>query len=170
MKTTTKTKTSRFTKSARQNEKLLKKLKRILEEMRPIEAVECFMTEVMRPGQALVDYFIKPSDLTLDQVARKAGMPEQDLNEIIKDKLPITREIASRFERSLGWPAHALIEFQTLYDIEAQILGHFQFLADFKMHLVGQEIFLARLEARFKELKKDRAFAKKLIRASLQSR
>ena len=170
MKTNTKTKTSRFRKSERQNEKLLKKLKRILEEMRPIEAVECFMTEVMRPGQALVDYFIKPSGLTLDEVARKAGMPEQDLNEIIEDKLPITREIASRFERSLGWPAHAFIEFQTLYDIEAQILGHFQFLGDFKMHLMGQEIFLSWLKARFKELKRDRAFVKKLIRATLQSR
>ena len=52
MKTTMKTKGSRFTKSKPQNENLLKKLKQTLEEMRPVDALTCFMTEVMRPGEA----------------------------------------------------------------------------------------------------------------------
>ena len=170
MKTTMKTKSSRFTKSKPQNKNLLKKLKQTLEEMRPVDALTCFMTEVMRPGEALLKYFIKPSGLTLDQVAKKVEMPEQDINEIIESKLPITSEIASLFQRRLGWPAHALLEFQTLYDIETQILGHFNFLAEFKMHLVGQEIFLAFLKARLKELKRNRAFVKRLLRATLRSR
>ncbi len=44
----------------------------------------------IRPGQLLLKYFIKPSRLTVDQVAEKLKMPPQDIIEMRK----ITPEIA----------------------------------------------------------------------------
>jgi addiction module HigA family antidote len=165
-----KTKISRPTKSKQQNKNLLKKFKQTLEEMRPLELWKHFMTNVMRPGQALVTYFIKPSGLTLDQMAKKAGMSEQDINEIIEDKRPITPEIASHFERCFGWPAQALDAFQLLYDMEKQAFGDENFLDELKMHLLGQEIFLAYVEGRLKGIKSDRACVKRRLHAKLRSR
>jgi addiction module HigA family antidote len=148
----------------------MKKLKRILEGLRPGEALKYFTAEVMHPGQALVKYFIKSSGLTPDQVAKETRMPVQEINEIIEGKRAITDDIASLFERCFGWPAQALVDCQSLYDIEMHVLGHDTFLEKLRIHLVGQEFFLADGEARSKEWKRDGAFFKRRLHAKLRSR
>lgn len=125
------------------------------------------LLQLIRPGDRLVKYFIRPSGLTLDQVAKETEMSVEDINEIVQSKRKITPEIAERFDRCFGWPAQTLLDWQLLYDIEVHMLGQESFLADLAMHVLGQESFLAEVKARLKMLKKDRAFVKRRLRGRL---
>src|SRR5260370_19948427 len=88
----------------------------------------------IRPGQLLLKYFIKPSRLTVDQVAEKLKMPLQDIIEMRK----ITPKIAKRFERCFGWPAQVLLTWQLLYDIENELYRQEDRLGEFGWHVYNR--------------------------------
>ncbi len=110
----------------------------------------------IRPGQLLLKYFIKPSRLTLDQVAKKLKMPAQDIIEMRK----ITPKIAERFERCFGWPAQVLLTWQSLYDVEEQWWGQETFATKLEEYVQGLKVFLAQLKSRNEMLQKERPFVK----------
>jgi len=115
-----------------------------------------WLLERIRPGQLLLKYFIKPSRLTLDQVAEKLEMRAQDIIELRR----ITPEFAERCEQRFGWPAEVLLTWQHRYNIEEQWWGEETFAAELKEHVRGQKIFLAHIKSRIEMLKKDRPFVK----------
>jgi len=115
-----------------------------------------WLLERILPGQLLLKYFIKPSRLTLYQVAKKVGMPPEDIFKMRK----ITPEIADRLERCFGWPAHVLLTWQLLYDVEEQYWGEETFATALKEHMQGQRIFLAQVKSRKEMLQKERPFVK----------
>jgi plasmid maintenance system antidote protein VapI len=109
-----------------------------------------------RPFQLLLKYFIKPSRLTLGEVAEKLKMSPQDIIEMRK----ITPEIAERFERCFGWPAQVLLTWQDLYDIEERLWGVETFATELADYVQGQKVSLAQLKSRDKMLQKERPFVK----------
>ena len=137
-----------FAKSERQSGRQMK-------EKDKLKNAEWLLARI-RPGQLLLKYFIKPSRLTLDQVAEKLKMPPQDIIEMRK----ITPEIAERFERCFGWPAQVLLTWQGLYDVEEQWWGQETFATELEEYVQGLKVFLAQLKSRNEMLRKERPFVK----------
>jgi plasmid maintenance system antidote protein VapI len=110
-------------------------------------------------------------DLTPALMAKRCRMPEQKIKAIAELKHRITSKIASCFERCFGWPAHVLLTWQLVYDIEER-LYHWEdrFQEHFEMHVYGQEFFLARIKSDIKLLKMDRRFLQKLLPARLRKK
>ena len=126
-----------------------------MKEKDKLKNAEWLLTRI-RPGQLLLKYFIKPSRLTLDQVAEKLKMPPQDIIEMRK----ITPKIAKRFERCFGWPAQALLTWQHLYDVEEQWWGEETFATEPEEYVQDLKVFLAQLKFRNKMLQKERPIVK----------
>jgi plasmid maintenance system antidote protein VapI len=108
-------------------------------------------------------------DLTPDQMMKETGMPVKSIVEIIERQRRITPGIASLFERCFGWPAHVLLTWQLLYDIENELSRQEDRLQDFECHVCGQELFLWCINNQIRMLKMDRALLKKLLPARLRS-
>ncbi len=53
----------------------------------------------IHPGEVLLEEFIKPMNLSQNQIALALGVPEQRINEIVHGKQPITADIALRLAR-----------------------------------------------------------------------
>jgi plasmid maintenance system antidote protein VapI len=108
-------------------------------------------------------------DLTPDQMAKEIDMPVQDIIDIIERRRRITPKIASRFERCFGWPAHVLLTWQLLYDIEYELYRQENRLQEFEWHVCGQELFLWWINNQIKSLKSDRAALKKRLPVRFRS-
>ena len=60
---------------------------------------------LVTPGEVLEDY-LEYAGITQSALADRTGLSKRIINEIIKSKTAITAEIALKFERTLGRPAH----------------------------------------------------------------
>jgi addiction module HigA family antidote len=78
---------------------------------------------LVTPGEVLKDY-LEFMGFTPVSLAKKAGLSEETINEIIETKSAITAEIALKFEHALDRPAHFWIGLeQQYYEDRVQQIG-----------------------------------------------
>jgi addiction module HigA family antidote len=69
------------------------------------------------PGEMLVEEFLKPLNISQAAFARKIGVSQPRLNEIIHGKRSVTPDTAMRFERALGMTAQFWLNLQLVVDL-----------------------------------------------------
>lgn len=70
-----------------------------------------------RPGEMLLEEFVKPLGITQSELAISLGISFPRLNEIIRGKRAITSDTALRLERVLGMPADFWMGLQMDWDL-----------------------------------------------------
>jgi addiction module HigA family antidote len=72
----------------------------------------------IHPGEVLLEEFIKPMNLSQNQIALALGVPEQCINEIVHGKRPITAYIALRLARYFDMSPRFWLGLQMDYDLD----------------------------------------------------
>ncbi|HWB53104.1 MAG TPA: HigA family addiction module antitoxin [Tepidisphaeraceae bacterium] len=68
------------------------------------------------PGEILLEEFLKPMDLSQNQLAKAIGVPTGRINDIVRGKRGITRDTAARFAVYFGTSPDLWINLQARYD------------------------------------------------------
>ncbi|MEN8218819.1 MAG: HigA family addiction module antitoxin [Pseudomonadota bacterium] len=71
----------------------------------------------IHPGEILLEEFLKPMGITLDQLAKDMSVPLQNLSEIIQGKRAINADMALRLGYFFGMEAQFWMNLQTRYDL-----------------------------------------------------
>ena len=69
------------------------------------------------PGEMLFEAFVKPLGLTQAELARRLGVSDPRLNEIIKGRRSVTPDTALRLSRVLGMSADFWLGLQQDWDL-----------------------------------------------------
>ena len=69
------------------------------------------------PGELIYEEFMEPQQLTQAELAKKAGIPSNRLNQILSGKKPVTPEIAKRLEKVLGVSKKTWMNMQKAVDV-----------------------------------------------------
>ena len=69
------------------------------------------------PGEILFDDFMKPVDLSINQLARDIDVPSGRISEIISGKRAITADTALRLGKYFGVSPEIWLNLQTDYDL-----------------------------------------------------
>ena len=72
----------------------------------------------IHPGEVLLEEFIKPMNLSQNQIALALGVPEQYINEIVHGKRCITADIALRLARYFDISPRFWLGLQMDYDLD----------------------------------------------------
>ncbi|MFM6059349.1 MAG: HigA family addiction module antitoxin [Microcystis sp.] len=72
----------------------------------------------IHPGEVLLEEFIKPMNLSQNQIALALGVPEQRINEIVHGKRCITADIALRLARYFDMSPRFWLGLQMDYDLD----------------------------------------------------
>lgn len=83
------------------------------------------------PGEVL-DEYLESLKMTQLELAKRTGLTQKTINEIVKGKAPITPETAMKFERVLGRPAHFWNNLERQYQEDTLRIAEMQRL---KSHL-----------------------------------
>jgi addiction module HigA family antidote len=74
----------------------------------------------IHPGEILLEEFLKPMGISIYRLAKDINVPENIIDEIIKEKRSINANIALRLSRVFGLSDRFWINLQTRYDIEIE--------------------------------------------------
>lgn len=69
------------------------------------------------PGEILLDDFMKPLEISINQLARDISAPSVRISGIVNGKEGITAETALRLERYFGVEAQFWLNLQSEYDL-----------------------------------------------------
>ena len=69
------------------------------------------------PGEVLLEDFMKPLGLSINQLARDVGVPPNRISAIVNGKRSITADTALRFQRYFGVAAQTWLNLQSGYDL-----------------------------------------------------
>ncbi len=72
----------------------------------------------IHPGEVLLEEFLKPLELSQNQLALKIGVPARRINEIVLGKRRITADTALRLARYFGTSARFWLGLQMDYDLD----------------------------------------------------
>ena len=72
----------------------------------------------IHPGEALLEEFIKPKNLSQNRLANDIGVDARRINEIVLSKRSITADIALRLVRFFGNSPQFWMGLQTQYDLD----------------------------------------------------
>jgi len=72
----------------------------------------------IHPGEILLEEFLKPLDLSQNELARAIGVPPRRINEIVLGKRGVTADTAVRLARALGTSERFWLGLQADYDLE----------------------------------------------------
>ena len=72
----------------------------------------------VHPGEVLLEEFLKPMNLSQNQVALAWRVPARRINEIIHSKRPITADIALRLARYFDMSPQFWLGLQMDYDLD----------------------------------------------------
>jgi addiction module HigA family antidote len=72
----------------------------------------------IRPGEVLMEDFIKGFEITQNKLAVAIGVPPRRINEIVHGKRGITADTALRLERYFGVSAQFWLNLQTRYELD----------------------------------------------------
>lgn len=72
----------------------------------------------IHPGSILLEEFLKPLEMSQNQLARLLNIPASRLNEIVKGKRAITSDTALRLARYFGTSAEFWLNLQQRYDLK----------------------------------------------------
>ena len=74
----------------------------------------------IHPGEILLEEFLKPMGISIYRLAKDINVPENIIDEIIKEKRSINANIALRLSRVFGLSDRFWINLQSRYDIEIE--------------------------------------------------
>lgn len=69
------------------------------------------------PGEMLLEEFLKPTELSQVEAAKRMHLSTNRLNEIVNGKRGVTAETALRFSAFTGMSAEFWLTLQALYDL-----------------------------------------------------
>ena len=72
----------------------------------------------IHPGEALLEEFLKPLDISQNRLARAMGVPPRRINEIVHGQRAVTADTALRLARALGTSEQFWMGLQSDYDLE----------------------------------------------------
>lgn len=72
----------------------------------------------IHPGEILLEEFIKPMNISVDNLAANINVSVSILNEIISEKIPITTEIGLRLSKYFCLSEKFWLNIQLKYDLE----------------------------------------------------
>lgn len=76
------------------------------------------------PGEMLLEEFLKPLHLSIAETARRAHLPIRLLADIVRERKPMTAEVALRLERLFGMSADFWLRLQHSHDLtKARLLS-----------------------------------------------
>jgi addiction module HigA family antidote len=75
--------------------------------------------DAIHPGEILLEEFLKPLDLTQDQLARDLDVPATRINEVVNGARPITIDTALRLSRYFGTTSEFWLNLQQRYELVA---------------------------------------------------
>ena len=75
------------------------------------------MQPTVTPGEMLVEEFLRPAGIELEQLAGATRIPMDDLAEIAEGRRPLTAEIALRLARFFGNSPQYWMNMQADYDL-----------------------------------------------------
>jgi antitoxin HigA-1 len=79
----------------------------------------------VRPGEVLLEEFLKPMELSQNRLALSIGVPARRINEIVLGRRNITEDTALRLAKFFGASAEFWLGLQAQYDLDvaAEKLG-----------------------------------------------
>lgn len=72
----------------------------------------------IHPGEILLEEFINPMNITLENLAENINVPVIIINEIVSEKTSITTEIGLRLSKYFGLSERFWLNLQLKYDLE----------------------------------------------------
>jgi addiction module HigA family antidote len=72
----------------------------------------------VRPGEVLLEEFLKPMDLSQNRLALSIGVPARRINEIVLGKRSITADTALRLARFFDMSPQYWLGLQTDYNLD----------------------------------------------------
>lgn len=72
----------------------------------------------IHPGEILREEFLVPLRLSANALALALKVPSQRINEIVRERRPITADTALRLARHLGTTAEFWLNLQSAYDLK----------------------------------------------------
>lgn len=72
----------------------------------------------IHPGEVLLEEFLKPMELSQNQLASAIKVPQQRIQEIIDQQQPITADIALRLAHYFGISPRFWLGLQVDYDLD----------------------------------------------------
>jgi addiction module HigA family antidote len=72
----------------------------------------------VHPGEVLLEEFLKPLKITQYRLARRLGIPESRVSEIVNGERGITADTALRLARFFGTSHELWLNLQDRYDVE----------------------------------------------------
>ncbi len=78
------------------------------------------LTNILTPGEFLVEKVIKPLNLSVVELAKKINVPPNRLYLIVKNKRQITPDTALRLGHFLGTGPEMWLYVQMAYDLECE--------------------------------------------------
>ena len=82
---------------------------------------EDILTEKIKPvhpGEVLLEEFLKPWEMSQNQLANAMGVTVSRVNEIVRGRRGITADTALRLSRVTGTTPEFWLNLQSLYDLE----------------------------------------------------
>ena len=73
----------------------------------------------VHPGEILREEFMKPLDISQNQLARDLGVSPRRINEIVNEKRAITADTALRLSCHFDTTARFWLNLQTRYELES---------------------------------------------------
>lgn len=70
------------------------------------------------PGEILLEEFLKPNNISQNQIARDIGVPAGRINQIIKGKRDITADTALRLGEYFGMEPQFWLNLQSNYELK----------------------------------------------------
>lgn len=72
----------------------------------------------IHPGEILLEEFLNPMNITLENLAENINVPVMIIKEIVSEKTPITTEIGLRLSKYFGLSERFWLNLQLKYDLE----------------------------------------------------
>jgi len=79
------------------------------------------ITDPIHPGEILLEEYLKPSQLSQNQLALKMRVPPQRISEIVRGKRTISPETAIRLGMVIGTTAKFWLSLQMDYDLQMEM-------------------------------------------------
>ena len=94
----------------------------------------------MHPCEILLEEYLKPLNISQNQMARAMQVPAERINAIIKRKRSVTADTALRLAKALGTTPQFWMNLQSKYDIETALDNAGDILEREVTLLIGQPI------------------------------
>ena len=79
---------------------------------------EAVMLQNVHPGEVLLEDFLKPLHMSQYRLAKRLGVPQTQVSQIVRGKRSITASTAIRLSRFFGTTPEFWMNLQVMYDLE----------------------------------------------------